>query len=179
MIFAADSDGGAARQLTESEADDNCPAWSGDGRWVYFCSNRSGRFEVWRVPADGGESAQVTDRGGFRPRLSPDGRTLYYLRYESRSPLFARPVEGGEERQVVDAVTRMQYVVREDGLYYFTPAGQRDSLRFLDFASGRSRELAVVDHVGRGLTVSPDGRTILYSVWKPPEADLMLIENFR
>ena len=191
VIFVVDSDGGAARQLTESRADDYGPAWSPDGRWVYFSSNRSGRFEIWRVPAKGGDPTPVTDRGGFRPRLSPDGRTLYYLRQGFGSPLFARPVAGGDERQVIDSVSRSEYVVREDGIYYFTPVGDQttlfwgtviarsDTLRFLDFATGRSRELAAVDYVGRGLTVSPDGKTILYCVRKPPSVDLMLIENFR
>jgi eukaryotic-like serine/threonine-protein kinase len=193
VIFVVDSDGGAARQLTESRADDFCPAWSRDGRWVYFSSNRSGRFEIWRAPSEGGDATQVTDTGGVRPVVSPDGRTLYYLRQEFRSPLLARPVAGGEERQVVDSVTRMQYVVREDGLYYFSPVGggshatlpwgtvidRGDVLRFLDFATGHSRDLATVHNLGRGLTVSPDGETILYTVRKPPNADLMLIENFR
>jgi hypothetical protein len=36
-----------------------------------------------------------------------------------------------------------------------------------------------VDNLGRGLSVSPDGKTFLYSVWKPPSRDLVLIENFR
>jgi hypothetical protein len=54
-----------------------------------------------------------------------------------------------------------------------------DSLRFLDFSSGGSHVLATVQSLGRGLTVSPDGGTILYSVRKPPNVDLMLIENFR
>jgi WD40 repeat protein len=192
-ICIVDSEGGVARQLTGGPADECCPAWSSDGRQLYFTSDRSGRFEVWRVPTDGGGPTQVTDRGGFRPRLSPDGRTLYYLRQEFRSPLFARPVDGGEERQVVDSVTRMQYVVREEGLYFFTPVGggthatlpwgtvidRGDVLRFLDFATGRSRDLATVHNLGRGLTVSSDGRTILYTVRKPPSADLMLIEDFR
>ncbi len=193
VIFVVDSDGGAARQLTESQGDDFCPAWSHDGRWVYFSSNRSGRYEIWRVPSEGGDATQVTDTGGFSPAVSPDGRTLYYLRQEFRSPLFARPIAEGEERQVVDSVTRSQYVVKEDGIYYFTPVGgsggmalpggtvieRGDTLRFLDFATGRSRELATVHHLGRGLTVSPDGKTILYGVWKPTSADLMVIENFR
>jgi dipeptidyl aminopeptidase/acylaminoacyl peptidase len=193
VIFVVDADGGAARQLTESRADDYCPAWSRDGRWIYFSSNRTGRSEIWRVPSEGGDATQVTDTGGVRPVVSPDGRTLYYLRQEFRSPLFARPVDGGEERQVVDSVTRMQYVVREDGLYYFSPVGggthatlpwgtvidRGDVLRFLDFATGHSRDLATVHNLGRGLTVSPDGRTILYTVRKPPSADLMLIEDFR
>jgi len=180
VIFVVGSDGGAAQQLTESQADDYRPVWSPDGRWIYFTSNRSGRFEIWRVPAEGGDPTQVTDRGGFAPRFSPDGRTLYYLRQEDRGPLLARPVAGAEERRAVDAVSRTEYVVREDGIYYFTDVGGRtSSLRFLDLATGRSRELAVVDHAGAGLTVSPDGKTVLYGVRKPPNADLMLIENFR
>jgi Tol biopolymer transport system component len=180
VVFVVGADGGAAQEVTESQADDYRPAWSPDGRWIYFTSNRSGRFEIWRVPAEGGSPTQVTDRGGFAPRLSPDGRTLYYLRQEEHGPLLARPVTGPEERQVVDFVSRTEYVVREGGIYYFTDVGGRtSSLRFLDLATGRPRELATIDNVGAGLTVSPDGRVILYGVGKPPNKDLMLIENFR
>jgi Tol biopolymer transport system component len=179
-IFVVDADGGMPRQLTDSPVDDFLPTWSPDGRFVYFCSNRSGRFEVWRVPSEGGDAEPVTHTGGWAPRVSPDGRTLYYLRQESGSPLFARSVAGGEERQVLESVGNSQYVVREDGLYYFAPVNRRTmSLRLLDLATGRFRELAVVEHLGRGLSVSPDGKTILYCASKPPNIDLFLIENFR
>jgi hypothetical protein len=56
------------------------------------------------------------------------------------------------------------------------------SLRFLDVGHERSREVARLDMTvapGLGLTVSPDRKTILFTAFKPNNADLFLIENFR
>jgi hypothetical protein len=47
-------------------------------------------------------------------------------------------------------------------------------------ASGRSRALTAIEgSVYLGLAVSPDRKTALFSVQKPINRDLMLIENFR
>lgn len=65
------------------------PAFSADGRYVYFCSDRPGGFggdDIYRVEAKGdgfGEpenlGATVNSAGNeFAPMLSPDGRTLLF-----------------------------------------------------------------------------------------------------
>ena len=70
--------GGDARRLTVHESADTSPAWSADGKSVYFLSGRSGSSQVWRIAPAGGEAAQVTelplDVGSFR--LAPGGETL-------------------------------------------------------------------------------------------------------
>ena len=70
--------GGEARRLTRHEASDTSPAWSADGRFVYFLSKRGDVTQVWRIAMAGGEAAPVTelslDVGTFR--LSADGRRL-------------------------------------------------------------------------------------------------------
>ena len=48
-------------QLTTHEANDTSPAWSRDGKQVYFLSSRSGSSQVWRISLHGGEAMQVTD----------------------------------------------------------------------------------------------------------------------
>ena len=66
--------GGLPRRLTLEASLDAVPSWSGDGRWVYFGSNRAGGLQVWKVPADGGPAIQVTRNGGFAAFESPDGK---------------------------------------------------------------------------------------------------------
>jgi hypothetical protein len=72
-----------------SDSRDFDPAFSADGRSVYFCSDRRGGIggdDVYRVPVVGagfGEpellSANVNSAGNeWAPMLSPDGRTLLF-----------------------------------------------------------------------------------------------------
>jgi len=53
--------GGEAKQLTSHVANDTSPAWSPDGRYILFLSNRRETTQVWRLPANGGEAQAVTD----------------------------------------------------------------------------------------------------------------------
>jgi dipeptidyl aminopeptidase/acylaminoacyl peptidase len=70
--------GAQPRRLTSNPENDNSPAWSRDGRYVYFISSRGGSTQVWRLPSAGGEAEQVTslplDVGSFR--LAPDATRL-------------------------------------------------------------------------------------------------------
>jgi len=54
--------------------------WSADGRHLYFETNASGRFNIWRVPDDGGWPVQITvsDERTALEEPSPDGRWLLY-----------------------------------------------------------------------------------------------------
>jgi Tol biopolymer transport system component len=53
-IFMMDTAGGSPVQFTSGSAEDVVPSWSRDGKWVYFASNRSGTFQVWKAPLNGG-----------------------------------------------------------------------------------------------------------------------------
>ena len=61
------------------------PAWSPDGAWILFTSDRTGIQNVYAVAADGGPLRQVTEvlGGAFHPDVSPDGRWLVYAGYHA------------------------------------------------------------------------------------------------
>ncbi|MCL4709022.1 S9 family peptidase [bacterium] len=71
-------DGAGLRQLTSHPGSDYSPAWSRDGKSIWFLSTRSGSAQVWRIAIDGGEAEQKTnlpfDAGTFQ--LSPDNALL-------------------------------------------------------------------------------------------------------
>src|SRR6186997_2517825 len=55
-IYAVPAKGGSAVPLTISEAYDYAPVWSHDGRSIAFSSDRYGNFDVFVMPATGGEA---------------------------------------------------------------------------------------------------------------------------
>ena len=55
------------------------PAFSPDGLWLAYTSDRSGEQEVYvEAASGGGRRAQVSIDGGHSPRWAPDGGVLYY-----------------------------------------------------------------------------------------------------
>ena len=82
-IFISDRSGGNPRQIYVSPAGihNHDPAWSPDGRFVYFLRGITNPYEmdVWRVPASGGTPERLTRHNGrvASPALV-DNRTLIY-----------------------------------------------------------------------------------------------------
>jgi Tol biopolymer transport system component len=66
-IYIVSASGGSWISLTEGKYWDDKPRWSPDGKAIYFVSNRTGFFNVWKVgfdPATGkplGQPTRVTD----------------------------------------------------------------------------------------------------------------------
>jgi Tol biopolymer transport system component/DNA-binding winged helix-turn-helix (wHTH) protein len=181
QIYVIDADGGRARRVSSPAFSDYMPSWSHDGKWMYFYSNRTGRNEVWRVPAGGGQVRQMTENGGTVAFESTDGKTLFYCKGPAFAALFARPLDGGPERQIASDVTS-RFAVFEDGIYYIGRRGadKQYPIRFYEFTTGTSRLVTNVDGMlAEGFSVSPDRKTFLFSKSVFEGTDLMMIENFR
>lgn len=181
-VWVVEAGGGRPRRITMDPSDENIPSWSRDGRWIYFRSDRNGRSEIWRMPFQGGPAEQMSSDGGNTALESVDGRTLYYTNADS-SPLFAKPVAGGPEHQVLPSIYRRCFEPAQDGIYYVSATGDDGKLPvlFFEFATGASRLLGKVNPSPRGLgfAVSPDRKTVLFTRNIRDGADLMMIENFR
>lgn len=80
-IWTLPAEHGTPRNLTHSDdATDRSPAWSPDGQWVAYISDRDGEYEVWLAPSDGdGPAKQLThDQQAFFQGVgwSPDSKRL-------------------------------------------------------------------------------------------------------
>ena len=63
---------------------------------------------------------------------------------------------------------------------YSVPAEAPRSLRYFDFATGQVRPIFEGDKFfGSGLSVSPDGRWILYTLVGDVNSDIMLVDHFQ
>ncbi|MBA3884838.1 MAG: S9 family peptidase [Acidobacteria bacterium] len=60
-IFLASTGGGTPVQLTRAKKSSSAPAWSPDGRWIAFVSDRTDRRQIYLIAPDGGEARPLTD----------------------------------------------------------------------------------------------------------------------
>lgn len=91
---------GEPERLSSDNAIKGGVAWSVDGKSLYFASERTGRSEIWKQPASGGERSQVTRDGGYVSRESPDRKWLYFAKYGIEA-IFRMPVSGGSGVELV------------------------------------------------------------------------------
>jgi hypothetical protein len=183
------------RRLTTSPAEDVVPSWSHDGKWIYFASNRSGHFQIWKVPADTGESsatpaARVTQHGGFNAFESADGKYLYFAKGPAKPGVWRRRLDArddGVEEPVLESIEQWSWwSVSPNGIYFFQRLEQqpqvrqtRIALKFFNLQSRRISQLALLHKPVGPLALSPDGRRLVYTQIDRLDRDLMLVENFR
>ena len=97
-LWAVDVASGETQQLTDHEIyDEGDPAWSPDGKWIAFASNRSAdpdftpdRVDLFVIPAEGGEMRKIETPLGEKsnPTFSPDGKWIAYYGTEGEGIWF-------------------------------------------------------------------------------------------
>ena len=104
-IYRMDIDGTNLKQLTNGTGDEASPQFSPDGQWVIYNSINNGS---WKVPADGGESVQLTNNS-WASRLSPNGKLIPHVRRAGAGRLFWKitimPFEGGTPLKTFDVTS--------------------------------------------------------------------------
>jgi hypothetical protein len=67
------------RVFKQSTFDEASAKFSPDGKWVAYCTNRTGRSEIYVEPWPGpGMRIQLSSDGGTDPLFSRDGREIFY-----------------------------------------------------------------------------------------------------
>lgn len=170
---------GETRRLTNHEANDTEPAWSADGRYVYFLSSRNDSSQVWRIAVSGGEASQVSDLpldvSTFRLAAN-DTRLVVsmsvYLDCEDLECTRAR-VEANETREVT-GVVHEQLFMRHWDHWLDERRSQLFSLPLTEDGSAGDEVTALSRKVDADVpsrqwggkeeyTVSPDGSTIYFT----------------
>ncbi len=177
-VYVMDAGGGARKRLASTSGAH--ATWSADGEWIYHRPAQSDGFDLYKTPAGGGEPQLYVESSvtGFE---SADGKTLYYVKASAR--LWRRSLHDGEQSQLVGALLYPSSVaVVEDGVYFTPPPlpGAPVTVAFYRLATGQIE--TVFEHENlpfRGLSVSPDRRSILYSELDGFESDIMLVDDFR
>ena len=173
-------------RLVTNRTDVIRPHWSADGAWIYFNSQEPGRMGSYRCPASGGDAVLVSKGAEeINAHESADGKVVYFASGHDKSTLKQVALKGQQPGpgSPVDGLPQMQaselWTLSSSGIY-FVPAEAPRSLRRFDFATKQVRPISdVPKDFGPGLSVSPNGRWILYSLVGDDSSDIILVDHFR
>jgi Tol biopolymer transport system component/DNA-binding winged helix-turn-helix (wHTH) protein len=181
-VWVVSSMGGVPRALVKDQFENLVPSWSRDGKWIYFSSQRSGKDQVWKIPAEGGSPVQVTHDGGFGALESVDGATLYFAKSRFDNPeLDQMPVGGGAETPLPGAVRPRSWAAwspTSRGIF-FAPAESSNggtSIDFYDFQTRLIRQISLLDRSPFWLSAAADGKLVFFNQAERDESSIVLVK---
>ncbi|HVP47482.1 MAG TPA: hypothetical protein VMT32_12890 [Bryobacteraceae bacterium] len=134
QIYILPSAGGEPRQITR-KTPSYFHGWSPDGRWLAYCAERDGNFDLYRISKDGGTEERLTSNPGYDdgPDYSPDGKWIYFNSDRSGSwDIWRIPADGaGPDDARAQRVTSDEW---EDWFPHPSPDGKW--IVFLSFVKG-------------------------------------------
>ena len=149
---------GALRQLTNSKKSSLQPAWSPDGAWLAFISDRDGKRQLYRIALAGGEAEQLTsgDEGVANFAWSPKGSQIAFTMIDAvTEAMKARDKDWGEIR-IEDEDQRYTHLYVLDLPGASAGGSQDPSLRY------GVKQLTLGSFVVGSFDWSPDATTIAF-----------------
>jgi Tol biopolymer transport system component len=153
QIWIGKADGSKRLQLTRGEKTATNPAWSPDGKWLYFLSPRFGKNDIFRIPLEGGEPERITKSvGGVKSlSVSKDGKLIAYTTVE--------PLPGEEA------------AIQEKRDWHVVDTKPHNAWLFVVGAAETDRKPRALTHADRNvieIAWSPDGGKIAFVYWATP-----------
>jgi len=155
------------------------PSFSRDGKWIYFASERTGQWQVWKTSLRDGADVQVTFKGGFAALESMDGY-VYYSKSRFPQPEICRVrIQGGEEScglQHLRPRTWASWAPTRDGIVFAEdlPDGKA-ALSLYDPARRQVRDLLLLQSAPFWLSASTDGKRALMN--DAAERQISMVEH--
>lgn len=159
------------------------PAWSHDGRQIYFQSSRNGEPQIWRQELASGRQSQVTTVGGDEAIESADGETLFFAR---KGYLWRRDQKDGVEKPIVELENfpvRRYWCVVGRGIYFVPRTSDiRPVVYRFDLQTHRIEKVMEVGgfpaRTVPGLSVTPDEKLLAISYISYSMGDIKLAEGW-
>jgi len=177
-LYTIPAGGGPRTAVTRDAPLDWGQRWSGDGRFLYFASDRGGSMNIWRIAVDEtsgeprGEPEPVTAgvTSAEQPSLSADGSRMVFRSAATATNPVAIPFDPATERagtpkQILDRTgTLVPHGISPGGEWVvLTNTAERQEDLFLIHPDGTGlRRLTDDGFRDRGAVWSPDGKEIAF-----------------
>jgi len=102
LVYIVPISGGAPRRITQ-KSPSYWHGWSPDGKTLAFVGQRDGEFDIYTIPAAGGDETRLTTAKGLDdgPEYSPDGRYIYFNSERTgHMQIWRMRADGSEQEQI-------------------------------------------------------------------------------
>lgn len=168
------------------------PMWGNDGQ-IYFASERSGHFNIWRIAPTGGTPTQVTshsDDGVQFPSMSPDGTTIAYendfeiwtLKVGQRTPTRVVIDMAFDRQRNLTRTVQVQnrpdgFAIAPDGDYAAVDGRGEIFIVPTDPEYGEKQQVTSNSWRQRNQVFAPNGRLMAYTSDESQEEEIWLFDR--
>lgn len=102
LVYIVPIAGGAPRRITQKSRS-YWHGWAPDGKTLAFVGQRDGEFDIYTIPAAGGEETRLTTAKGLDdgPEYSPDGKYIYFNSERTgHMQIWRMNADGSDQEQV-------------------------------------------------------------------------------
>lgn len=183
IVYVLPISGGEPRRITKT-GPSYLHSWSPDGQYLLYTAQRNNDFDIYKIPAAGGEEIRLTTAPGLDDgsEYSPDGKYIYFN--SARSGLMQlwrmKPDGSGQEQLTSDGFNNWFPHVSPDGKWVVFisfpkevspddhPFYKQVYLRIMPAGGGPSKVVAYL-YGGQGTINTPS--------WSPDSRQLAFISN--
>lgn len=167
-------------RITEPETGDFDPHWSPEGDSIVFASWRTGRNEIYIIPAEGGSARQITFQDAYHPCWSPDGANIAFASNAvgGDDDIWVVPVSGGQPTRITTDANRDEYMDwSSDGshILFDSNRGGNWNIWTIDVESGIPSQITNHPATDISPSCSPDGCTLTFMSDRSGSFDLYTI----
>lgn len=145
-IWVGDAATGQSRQVTNARKSSMQPAWSPDGNWLAFISDRDGKRQIYRIALRGGEAERLTntEEGVASFAFAPSGKQIAFTMQDAVTDAMKEREKRWGDIKIEDQDQRYTH------LYVF------------DLESKVTRQLTKGNFVVGSFDWTPDGKQIAF-----------------
>jgi Tol biopolymer transport system component len=183
VIYTVPATGGTPKRITK-DAPSYFHGWSPDGKFLFYTAQRNGDFDIYKIPAQGGEEVRLTTATGLDdgPEVTPDGRWVFFNSARTgRMQIWKMRPDGTEQQQITgDELNNWFPHIAPDGKSMVVlsflpdvdpsehPFYKQVYIRHMDLEGAGARVLAYV-YGGQG--------TINVPSWSPDSTSIAFVSN--